>query len=830
MKKFKKIIFVFILISLLAGGFCLAQGKGRELEIEYPGLGVPGVETPTITESSALGDYLKYIFTLAIIIGGLIVFGAMVYGGILYLTSAGDPTKMKDGQDQIMAGFFGLIILLSSYLILNTINPQLVVPETLSAETSEKGIYLCVTPNCVDNPDDFFDTPVPITQGGKYFDLKNILPKREDGSPQDLQSIKFRAKPEDLTVKVYSDSSCSELTYSGNEGAGEIKNISGNSIELIYHWPGVYLYAGKNCDETSEYKIYQISSSTLPDFNNKAQSIKFVYGFSDIGAIQVLKEEGPTEAVAKNIAQARCQERGGDEAEYVTETEYEFQYRCKAEDKKYAAILHKEENSMGEAALFDQEQNTCFNLSDALALNTSPNRFISSCEAAPGCDTNCYECGSQGECEASSASCRWYGASGCSSFPKECDEDCTECDSPQFCGDSKANCYWDDSGFWAKCVSFAECDQNCSECGIENACENSSAGCQWDWFNEECKSVAGCDTDCSKCGTQSACRDSSAYCYWNGSKCEPMPPECDADCSKCTDAGTCSFSKANCEWNLWQSKCIESSGPGCDTDCPKCTHKTDCEASPAGCYWYASQCLTLPSGCNTDCSKCTDFSSCEVSKAVCLWDSNKAKCEPMPSECDDNCSKCNFKEACEKSSANCTWTWENKCELITGCDTNCSNCTNKNTCKASSASCSWDSLKNECRTTVPPPSPDGHGYGADLSGNVSSITIYLKPLEAAPPGGVTFFGDESYTANKDPYILGPYKDAQEQNLEEANNKITSIKIEGHYVALLFDGVNYTGECEVFMSSVNNLRNHRLGQCGWWGRNDCLESFIVRARK
>jgi len=138
--------------------------------------------------------------------------------------------------------------------------------------------------------------------------------------------------------------------------------------------------------------------------------------------------------------------------------------------------------------------------------------------------------------------------------------------------------------------------------------------------------------------------------------------------------------------------------------------------------------------------------------------------------------------------------------------------------------------RNDCLAECGDGPPGGEGHGADLSGNVSSITIYLKPLEAAPPGGVTFFGDESYTANKDPYILGPYKDAQEPNLEEANNKITSMKIEGHYVALLFDGVNYTGECEVFMSSVNNLRNHRLGQCGWWGRNDCLESFIVRARK
>jgi len=777
MKNFKKIIFVFILISLLAGGFCLAQGKGRELEIEYPGLGVPGVETPTITESSALGNYLKYIFTLAVIIGGLIVFGALIYGGILYLTSAGDPTKMKGGRDQIMAGFFGLIILLSSYLILNTINPQLVVPETPSAETLEKGIYLCVNPNCVDNPEDFFDTPVPITQGGKYFDLKNILPKREDGSPQTLQSIKFRAKPEDLTVKVYSDSSCSELTYSGNEGTGEIKDISGNSIELVYHWPGVYLYAGKNCDETSEYKIYQISSSTLPDFNNKAQSIKFVYGFSDIGAIQVLKEEGPTEAAAKNIAQARCQERGGDEAEYVTETEYEFQYRCKAEDKKYAAILHKEENSMGEAALFDQEQNTCFNLSDAEGIASNrwdnPGKYygtnpigISSCEAATCADTD------EGQV--------WdtYG---------ECAEDGTvECKDLCFDGDTLWECYCDISQ--CRLVSYdcpegEYCRDGACHTGPPPAdCDDTDGGKDYDtlgscyeingsqvWIGtDECKYGSNtilieyyCDPATKRCKTE------EHNCSPNGCSagiCTAVPPTCGED-----DGGI--------NYNQ-QGTCSDSEGSHTDY-CEDSTFLLEYFCKGGYCSGFTQKCSP---------GNCQD-----------------GKCSQIP-----NC----MRPACEleeKGSCMCGTT-----EIQ-----------NQYCCAALS---NGYNEKDDCLADCGGGGGEGGGYGVDLSGNVSSITIYLKPLEETPPGGVTFFGDENYTANKDPYILGPYKNTQEPNLEEVNNKITSMKMEGHYVALLFDGVNYTGECEVFMSSVNNLRNHRLGQCGWWGRNDCLESFIIRARK
>ncbi|GAI38764.1 unnamed protein product, partial [marine sediment metagenome] len=50
-----------------------------------------------------------------------------VYGGFLYLISAGAPVKMIAAKDQITGGILGLVILLSSYLILTTINPQLAI-------------------------------------------------------------------------------------------------------------------------------------------------------------------------------------------------------------------------------------------------------------------------------------------------------------------------------------------------------------------------------------------------------------------------------------------------------------------------------------------------------------------------------------------------------------------------------------------------------------------------------------------------------------------------------------------------------------------------------
>lgn len=124
MPDFKKIFLSFFLIVLLAfiliGSFSVANAE-RELEIKYP------EAFGKITTETGLPEYVKYIFNFAVGIGCLIAFAALVYGGILYLTSAGSPSVMGDAKNQIFSAILGLAILLFSYVILVTINPQLTI-------------------------------------------------------------------------------------------------------------------------------------------------------------------------------------------------------------------------------------------------------------------------------------------------------------------------------------------------------------------------------------------------------------------------------------------------------------------------------------------------------------------------------------------------------------------------------------------------------------------------------------------------------------------------------------------------------------------------------
>lgn len=132
------IIFSLVLFFVfLSASFLFAQE--RKLEIDYPE--IFGLKPETV--ATGLPEYAKYIFNLAVMIVGLILFGVLIWGGILYLTSAGNVTKLKEAKDRILAAFLGTILLLSSVLVLQIIHPELlefkvpVFPPFLEKEVAE---------------------------------------------------------------------------------------------------------------------------------------------------------------------------------------------------------------------------------------------------------------------------------------------------------------------------------------------------------------------------------------------------------------------------------------------------------------------------------------------------------------------------------------------------------------------------------------------------------------------------------------------------------------------------------------------------------------------
>jgi hypothetical protein len=81
---------------------------------------------PPASGSLTFAQYANNIFTLSIVIGAMLAVAVLVFSGITYMVSEAIPQK-DWGKRKLKQALWSLLILLGSYLILSTINPNLVV-------------------------------------------------------------------------------------------------------------------------------------------------------------------------------------------------------------------------------------------------------------------------------------------------------------------------------------------------------------------------------------------------------------------------------------------------------------------------------------------------------------------------------------------------------------------------------------------------------------------------------------------------------------------------------------------------------------------------------
>jgi hypothetical protein len=118
------------------------EGPGRKLEIEYPEVG--GLK-PTRSDYG-LPKYVKYVFNFAIWGVGFLVLVIIIIAGAQYLISIESPGMKKDSKDRISSALFGLLLLISSVIILDRIDlslKELSPPEVGRPIVLGPGVWLC---------------------------------------------------------------------------------------------------------------------------------------------------------------------------------------------------------------------------------------------------------------------------------------------------------------------------------------------------------------------------------------------------------------------------------------------------------------------------------------------------------------------------------------------------------------------------------------------------------------------------------------------------------------------------------------------------------------
>jgi len=288
----KKKFFVFLGVFL---GFLLIFNFTFAREIEWPE--IPGTDftkgnkCPTSgCPPENLADFVVYIFNLSLVIAGFVTFVMIIIAGVQYMLLAVEsPAAAQAALSRIKNSLLALILLFGAFLILNAINPELLVPGLEKTNISgtplgemnvfdrecKDGVLVYNGDNCqgdsrcfyynVENLSDYqFDDKIKSLKikGSSivnFFENPNFSgdvvaaegPSEECISistigPPDLtgkvSSIKFEEKIEGVVVceeESPSPETCGFFPYNALEIAQKAKFKYGDSVNIQVTMPGV---------------------------------------------------------------------------------------------------------------------------------------------------------------------------------------------------------------------------------------------------------------------------------------------------------------------------------------------------------------------------------------------------------------------------------------------------------------------------------------------------------------------------------------------------------------------------------------------------------------
>lgn len=149
---------ILIIIASACGLIPVAQAEDSQADktadFIIPVLQIP-INTVKLTQAKCTGadnsgeceipwiaQYIKGIYDYGLGIGGILAAVVLMGGGVLWLVSAGDASKITQAKDLIIGSLTGMIILTSSYLILDQINPNLINLKPITLNRIEKIEYI----------------------------------------------------------------------------------------------------------------------------------------------------------------------------------------------------------------------------------------------------------------------------------------------------------------------------------------------------------------------------------------------------------------------------------------------------------------------------------------------------------------------------------------------------------------------------------------------------------------------------------------------------------------------------------------------------------------
>jgi len=120
MKKKFNLFLIFLVLILTFLSFSELKADNIILNLDYPEFGGINLE-----EDQDLNQMIAWGYYFIVGVSGFSAFFMLVWGGFDWISSGLNPNKMEEAKDKINSAVIGLIIILSAYLILQVINPDL---------------------------------------------------------------------------------------------------------------------------------------------------------------------------------------------------------------------------------------------------------------------------------------------------------------------------------------------------------------------------------------------------------------------------------------------------------------------------------------------------------------------------------------------------------------------------------------------------------------------------------------------------------------------------------------------------------------------------------
>ncbi len=149
-KYFSKILIIFFFLAAIflivqPVNAALEEGKNPldNLQVDIPGLKELAAKHPAVCNEEQcsipwIGVYIISIFNYGIGIVGILAAVVLMFGGALWIMAGGSAEKIGEAKKWIGASLAGLIIALSSFMILYQINPNLTMFKPLEIKNVKK--------------------------------------------------------------------------------------------------------------------------------------------------------------------------------------------------------------------------------------------------------------------------------------------------------------------------------------------------------------------------------------------------------------------------------------------------------------------------------------------------------------------------------------------------------------------------------------------------------------------------------------------------------------------------------------------------------------------